>query len=91
MKQFQYVRPAEQKAAIGFVDREADAKFIAGGTNLLDLMKRHVMKPARLVDINKLPLNEISTDGQSVMIGALASNTSVAEHSLIMKNYPCYL
>lgn len=64
-------------------------RFIAGGTNLLDLMKEHVLRPERLVDINALPLHDIEpTPDGGVMIGALARNADTAHHPLIRERYP---
>ena len=88
MKQFQYIRSVSQKAALTAIAQEPTAKFIAGGTNLLDLMKRHVMTPERLIDINKLPLREIKEDNRRLSIGALALNSTVAEQSIIIKHFP---
>lgn len=68
---------------------EDGAKYIGGGTNLLDLYKSGVERPTRLVDVTRLPLTAIEElpDG-SVRIGALASNTAVANHPLIRDRYP---
>lgn len=65
------------------------AKFIAGGTNLLDLMKENVMRPARLVDINPLSLSGIEAlpDG-GLRLGALARNADTAYHPLVASRYP---
>ncbi|WP_432714216.1 FAD binding domain-containing protein [Pedobacter sp.] len=86
MKQFEYLRPTAQQAALAAVAKTAGAKFIAGGTNLLDLMKRQVMTPDRLIDINKLPLKEINTLNNGIHIGALALNSVVAEHETVRKH-----
>ncbi|GAB3527987.1 xanthine dehydrogenase family protein subunit M [Pontibacter brevis] len=88
MKQFQYMRPARQKAATDAVAKDPYAFFIAGGTNLIDLMKREVIQPAKLVDINLLPLKKIEQRKGSVRIGALASNRAVAEDRLIITKFP---
>lgn len=88
MKQFQYIRSVNQKAAITAITQEPTAKFIAGGTNLLDLMKRHVMTPERLVDINKLPLRDIKEENRILRIGALALNSAVADLPTVVKKYP---
>ncbi|AHM58459.1 molybdopterin dehydrogenase FAD-binding protein [Flammeovirgaceae bacterium 311] len=85
---FQYVRPARQKAAIDVLTRDANAMFVAGGTNLIDLMKRNVMNPEKLVDINQLPLRAIEQVKGGVRIGALVSNTALAEDKLIKEKYP---
>ena len=64
-------------------------KFIAGGTNVLDLMKENVMRPARLVDINPLSLSSIEAlpDG-GLRLGALARNADTAYHPLVQSHYP---
>ena len=64
-------------------------KFIAGGTNLLDLMKENVMRPARLVDINALPMDGIeSTPQGGLSLGALARNADTAYHPEVARRYP---
>jgi xanthine dehydrogenase YagS FAD-binding subunit len=88
MNQFQYVRPAEVSGATKAIVKDANAWFLAGGTNLIDLMKMGVVVPERLVDINLLPLKKIEKIPGGVRIGALASNTEVSEHSLIKENFP---
>jgi xanthine dehydrogenase YagS FAD-binding subunit len=87
MKQFQYVRPLAQQAAIVAIAKDPAAKFIAGGTNLLDLMKRNVMQPDRLVDITRLPLKEIVEADNTIHIGSLALNSDVADHKSILNKY----
>jgi xanthine dehydrogenase YagS FAD-binding subunit len=65
------------------------AQLIAGGTNLLDLMKERVMLPTALVDINHLPCADITeTSGGGLMLGALAKNSDTAYHPLVGKRYP---
>ena len=74
----------------GGVDANATpAKFIAGGTNLLDLMKERVMQPQQLIDINALPLDDISAapDG-GLRLGATARNADTAYHPLVREQYP---
>lgn len=72
-------------------DRAADehARFVAGGTNLLDLMKEHVERPTQLIDINRLPLAEIQLrqDG-GVRIGALVTNSTVAYDKHVRSRFP---
>jgi len=88
MIQFQYMRPTKQKAAIDALVKDQNAMFIAGGTNLIDLMKRGIMTPEKLVDINKLPLRKIEEENNSIRIGALALNRDVAEDKLILEKQP---
>lgn len=88
MNQFQYTRPSKTKAAIEAVAKDPNARFIAGGTNLLDLMKRGIMAPDKLVDINRLPLTAIEKANGSTRIGALALNSTVAEDKLVREKHP---
>jgi xanthine dehydrogenase YagS FAD-binding subunit len=88
MNQFQYVRPSKQQAAIDAVAKDPNAKFIAGGTNLVDLMKRGVMTPQKLVDINRLPLNKIERENNQLRIGALALNSTVADDKQVRERQP---
>ncbi|WP_133273547.1 FAD binding domain-containing protein [Hymenobacter radiodurans] len=88
MNQFQYVRPSKQKAAIDTLAKDANAQFIAGGTNLLDLMKRGIIAPQKLIDINRLPLTKIESQNDSIRIGALALNGTVAEDKLVLERQP---
>lgn len=87
MKLFDYAKADSADAAV----REGagrDTKFIAGGTNLLDLMKLQIETPARLVDISRLPLNEVEAiDGGGVRIGALVPNSDLAAHPVIRERY----
>jgi len=88
MIQFQYMRPTKEKAAIDALVKDQNAMFIAGGTNLIDLMKRGIMAPEKLVDINKLPLRKIEKENNGIRIGALALNRDVADDKLILEKQP---
>jgi xanthine dehydrogenase YagS FAD-binding subunit len=89
MMNFSYQRADSVGEAIRAVAQDPDARFIAGGTNLVDLMKYDVMTPARLVDITRLPLKEIEpTEGGGVRIGALVPNSDLAYDARIEKDYP---
>ena len=89
MRPFKYVRATDAGAAAGAVAANPNAKFLAGGTNILDLMKEDVERPNELVDVTRLKLSEIKTArGGGVVIGALAKNSETANHPLIRKNYP---
>ncbi|WP_374948961.1 FAD binding domain-containing protein [Mucilaginibacter sp.] len=87
MKQFTYVKPASEAVAIAAIGKPG-AKIIAGGTNLVDLMKKGVMAPDRLIDINALPLKEISVVKSTLHIGALALNSVVSENASVMQLQP---
>jgi xanthine dehydrogenase YagS FAD-binding subunit len=88
MINFDYVRASAARAAIDAKVKNAGAQFIAGGTNLVDLMKRGVITPEKLIDINALPFNQITEVEGGVLIGALALNSSVTEHPVIRSKYP---
>ena len=79
MINFDYVRVSSQKAAIDALNKDATSQFIAGGTNLVDLMKSGVAAPQKLIDINNLPLKNIEQINGFIRIGALALNSDVAE------------
>ncbi|MDP4005280.1 xanthine dehydrogenase family protein subunit M [Methylobacterium sp. NEAU K] len=86
MNRFDYVRAgtvAEAVQAYG-----AGARFIAGGTNLIDLMKYEVEKPDRLIDITRLPLDGIEEQGGGLRLGALATNAKVAYDDRVAAHYP---
>lgn len=88
MRPFKYVRASNVNAAASAIAANPHAKFLAGGTNLLDLMKEDVERPNELVDITRLKLTEIKSTRGGVSIGALATNTETANHPLIRHNYP---
>jgi xanthine dehydrogenase YagS FAD-binding subunit len=89
MNPFEYRRAEQIQAAIQAVSGSSRAKFLAGGTNLIDLMKNGVEQPPRLVDINRLPLEKIEQlPNGGVRLGALARNSDTANHPLVRKNYP---
>jgi len=88
MINFDYIRTSTPKAAVDAKAKSSSAQFIAGGTNLVDLMKRGVTSPEKLIDINRLPLKQITADAKGVMIGALALNSEVAEDRIIKTKYP---
>jgi xanthine dehydrogenase YagS FAD-binding subunit len=89
MKPFTFQRAQGGGDAARAVARNAYAKFIAGGTNLLDLMKLEIESPRHLVDISRLPLNKIeNTAAGGIRVGALVSNSDLAVHSAIRQRYP---
>jgi xanthine dehydrogenase YagS FAD-binding subunit len=89
MIDFQYTRADTIADAVRQISANPEAKFIAGGTNLIDLMKDDVERPARLIDISRLPLNTVeeTADG-GLRIGALVPNSDLAYHPLIAQRYP---
>ena len=87
MHPFDYVRAADARRAIASGSRDA-AKFVAGGTNLIDLMKNDIERPAHLVDINDLPLAAVDSAAGGIRIGALARMSDVAIHPQIEQRFP---
>ena len=88
MINFDYQRASSAKAAVDAKAKSASSQFIAGGTNLVDLMKKGVTAPDKLIDITGMPLKQITTDAKGINIGALVTNSEVAEHPLIKSKYP---
>jgi len=88
MINFSYVRPSSIKAAIDALNKDSASQFIAGGTNLVDLMKRGVASPEKLIDVTNLPLKNIEQRGNTIRIGSLALNSEVSEHPLIVQKLP---
>lgn len=88
MRPFTYERPATDAEAAASAAREPRARFIAGGTNLLDLMKIEVETPTHLVDVNALGLDSIepAQDG-GLRIGALVRNADLAAHDAVRRDY----
>ena len=89
MNRFSYTRAGDVATAVSEIARDNAAKFIAGGTNLIDLMKENVARPSRLIDITRLPLDKIeNTRDGGLRIGALVTNTDVAYNEQVGKRYP---
>lgn len=88
MNPFHYVRVESPSAALTAVTHASGARFIAGGTNILDLMKDAVEAPPVLVDINALPLAEIECGDSELRIGALARMSDVAQHAGVRSLFP---
>jgi xanthine dehydrogenase YagS FAD-binding subunit len=94
MQSFQYIRATEADQAVQAASpsktaqQDANVRFVAGGTTLIDLMKLNVERPSHLVDINALPLDGIApAPGGSLVLGALARNSAVAQHPTVRRDY----
>jgi xanthine dehydrogenase YagS FAD-binding subunit len=89
---FSYTRAGDVASAVSEIASDNSAKVIAGGTNLIDLMKENVARPSRLVDITRLPLDKIEeikdAKETGLRIGALVTNTDVAYDKQVEKRYP---
>jgi xanthine dehydrogenase YagS FAD-binding subunit len=89
MRPFDYERPTDVAQALTLVTERPDARFLGGGTNLVDLIRRGVETPDLLVDVTGLPLAAIVTtpDG-GLRIGAVVSNADLAQHPVVRNRYP---
>ena len=94
MHTFEFIRPADAAAAVATAaqaktaQQGADVRFLAGGTTLVDLMKLNVETPARLLDINRLPLDKIeATPDGGLKIGATVRNSDLAHHPTVQRDY----
>ncbi len=88
MRPFKFSQASDIAKATQAVTANREAKFIAGGTNILDLMKEGIERPRELVDVSRLSLTQIRSISGGISIGALAKNTETANHPLIRRNYP---
>jgi xanthine dehydrogenase YagS FAD-binding subunit len=89
MIEFQFSRATNVADAVRQIAASPGAKFVAGGTNLVDLMKMDVEKPTRLIDVTRLPLDKVEeTPGGGLRIGALVRNTDLAYHPVVERRYP---
>jgi xanthine dehydrogenase YagS FAD-binding subunit len=89
MINFQYARASDVSDAVRQIAADPTAKFIAGGTNLIDLMKEDVERPTRLIDISRLPLKSVEeTSDGGLHIGALVPNSDLAWHPKVEQRYP---
>jgi xanthine dehydrogenase YagS FAD-binding subunit len=89
MKNFTYAKADTAQSALSLLAGATNAKFIGGGTNLVDLMRENIEQPDALIDVTSLPCNTIDElpDG-SLSIGAAVRNTALANHRLIKQRYP---
>jgi xanthine dehydrogenase YagS FAD-binding subunit len=89
MRPFKYSSATDANSAAKMLSTNQNAKFLAGGTNILDLMKEDVERPDELVDVTRLSFTQIkSIDNKTISIGGLAKNTDTANHPLIRQNFP---
>ena len=89
MINFEYARATDVADAVRQLAHNPAAKFVAGGTNLIDLMKMEVERPTKVIDINRLPLKQVeATAVGGLRVGALVRNTDLAYDPLIEQRYP---
>ena len=89
MIEFQYARATDVADAVRQIAGDPGAKLVAGGTNLIDLMKMEVERPAKLIDITRLPLQQVEdTPNGGLRIGALVRNSDLAYLEAVEQRYP---
>ncbi|MFF5442047.1 FAD binding domain-containing protein [Streptomyces achromogenes] len=89
MREFDYRRAYDVAGAVALLDAGPDARFLGGGTNLVDLMKTGVERPARLIDIRELPLDRIEVTAEGgLRVGATVTNGDLAAHPEVRRRYP---
>jgi xanthine dehydrogenase YagS FAD-binding subunit len=88
MRAFEYVVAGSAAEARTLAREDGEARFYAGGTTLVDLMKSDVERPRRVIDISRLPLTAIEQRGDVVRIGALARNSDVAYDPVVARRFP---
>ena len=88
MKPFNYTRATSAAEAVTTLESRPQGRFLAGGTNLLDLMKEDVMSATDMVDLTRLDLTEIRETETGLSLGALAKNADTANHPLVRRDYP---
>lgn len=88
MHPYQYTRAKDADTAIQAVTGEENAIFLAGGTNVVDMIRRDVTHPDLLVDINNLPYKEITARQGGLRLGALVSNSDTADNPQVIQHYP---
>ena len=88
MREFAYARASDAEAAVALVAENPGARYLGGGTNLVDLMKLGVERPELLVDVTGLPFGEIADGPDGLRIGAQVRNSDVAAHPLVRSRFP---
>ncbi|MFD8419332.1 FAD binding domain-containing protein [Streptomyces sp. NPDC059668] len=89
MREFGYERVFDVAGAVALLGADPEARCLGGGTNLVDLMKSGVERPARLVDVRELPLDRVEfTQDEGLRIGATVTNSDLAAHPEVRRRYP---
>jgi xanthine dehydrogenase YagS FAD-binding subunit len=88
MRPFTYERATDLRQAVRVASETPGARFLAGGTNLLDLMKLEIERPQHLIDVSRLPLAGVEDADGGLRIGAMATNSQVAGDRRVREHYP---
>jgi xanthine dehydrogenase YagS FAD-binding subunit len=88
MRELDYVRPDDSAAAVALVAGDRDARFLAGGSNLVDHLKLGITRPGTLVDVTGLGMDLVEPHGDGLRIGANVRNSDLAAHPVVRERYP---
>src|SRR4051812_14931190 len=88
MMEFRYDRAADAASAIDLFARADHAKYLGGGTNLVDLMRENIERPDAVVDVTGLSRDIQMREGEGLIIGAGVSNTDIARHRQVREHFP---
>jgi len=88
MKNFTYSRAENAEAAVSLISQNGHAKFLGGGTNLVDLMRENIEQPDALVDVTQLSNEIVETADGGIKIGAAVKNTALANNKLVRERFP---
>jgi xanthine dehydrogenase YagS FAD-binding subunit len=88
MRALEYVRPATPAEAVDAVTSQAGARFLGGGTNLVDHLKLGITSPEVLVDVSRLPMDEVEAYDGGLRVGANVRNSDLAGHPLVRSRAP---
>src|SRR6185437_5471742 len=88
MHPFEFHAAASEADAIALRAAHSDARFLAGGTTLVDLMKHDVERPAHVIDINALDLARVTEESGGIRIGAIVRNSDLAHHPIVRERFP---
>src|ERR1700761_7126057 len=88
MNPFDYARAGDAAEAIRLAGERPDAKYLGGGTNLVDLMREGIEHPAHLIDVSRLSREIAARDDGSLLLGAAAKNTAVAADPVVRERFP---
>jgi xanthine dehydrogenase YagS FAD-binding subunit len=88
MRELTYLRPGDAEAAVAAMGREPEARFLAGGTNLVDHLKLGIATPQTLVDVSHLPLDQIEDLGDTLRVGTNVRNSDLAAHPRVRAEWP---
>jgi xanthine dehydrogenase YagS FAD-binding subunit len=88
MRELEYLRPGDVAEAVGLVGEDPEARFLGGGTNLVDHLKLGIARPSRLVDVSRLPLDTVEEVEGGLRVGTNVRNSDLAAHPAVRAGWP---